>query len=91
MVHRLHTCWSDRPRVPLRLPCLLGSPPFLHLVHDVKMSAQRQRGRETQAAVKALGSVFVGFVLRYVLLELYPVARDKAAFRTAELSFEAFC
>lgn len=85
MVHRLDTCWS---RVLLRLPGLRGAPLFFDLVHDVKMSAQRQRGRETQATVKALGSVFIGFVLRYVLLELRPVARDEAALRTAELSFE---
>lgn len=52
------------------------------------MSAQGQRGRETQATVKALGSVFIGFVLRYVLLELRPVARGETALRTAELSFE---
>lgn len=52
------------------------------------MSAQRPSGRETQAAVKALGSAFIGSVLRYVLLELRAVACDEAALRTAELSFE---
>lgn len=38
--------------------------------------------------MRALGSAVVAFVLRYVLLEVRPVARDEAALGTAELSFE---
>lgn len=52
------------------------------------MSAQGQRGRETQAAAEALGSVLVSLVLRDVPLKLRLVLRDEAALGAAELSFE---
>lgn len=52
------------------------------------MSAQRQGGREAQAAAEALGSALVAFVLRYVPLELRAVARGEAALGAAKLGFE---
>lgn len=83
--------WSNRPtNISHQLLLFFTFLGIFDFVHNKKMSIKRNHRCETQATVKALRSVFICFMLRYMLLELGTVVRDETALWTAELSFKTF-
>lgn len=64
---------------------------FFDLVNYEQVSTSSELRGEAEAAVLALGSVWVSLVLRYVLQEVALVMRSETTLGAAELGLGALC